>query len=331
MSRSSRRAISWIGTLAVLAAGGVGLAHLPGSGGTVDELRWLLAHSPRRPATLNQAFRVIYETNQRSSGAAAELLRMLLRDERLDVVDGALMVLARSWGYDVASDDADRGVFREWFNRASLDEKLAHIGAALGCCYLPLTEAQHTPSPEELVERVNGLLAPAATAWLAPDCNDVELSLTPEMQRWLVAGTIRQVPWQRPVAEMLTFRGWSTPSDMAQRLDFLDGVVGSGQTEQTWKPPVLAEAAAQQLWIDFDLLLLMLNDPHDQVRWGAGRILAVAGDARGLPAFCDWLQHNVRMSANADKLMTPLFGPDWRDLCASGSATRPSSPGDGGR
>ena len=42
-------------------------------------------------------------------------------------------------------------------------------------------------------------------------------------------------------------------------------------------------------------------------------------------------QHNPRLMPNADKLMKALFGPDWRDLCASGSSTSQSSTSDGGR
>jgi hypothetical protein len=83
--------------------------------------------------------------------------------------------------------------------------------------------------------------------------------------------------------------------------------------------------------IGFGALLDMLADPIAEVRWGAGRILAVAGDARGVPAFCDWLQHHPRMTANADKLMAALLGRDWRDLCESGSPTSQPSPGEGGR
>lgn len=85
----------------------------------------------------------------------------------------------------------------------------------------------------------------------------------------------------------------------------------------------------KQLWLSVDDLATMLSDPISEVRWGAGRILAVAGDERGLPALREWLKHNPRFTPLADKLMIDLYGPDLRSRSARGSATSQPGPRNG--
>ena len=95
--------------------------------------------------------------------------------------------------------------------------------------------------------------------------------------------------------------------------------------------PLSAQNVAAELVPTSEQLLALLGDTDPRVSWSAGRILAVSADACGVPAVCHWLQWNPQMTACADKLMTALFGPDWRDLGESGSSTRESGPSDGGR
>jgi hypothetical protein len=311
MSRSTRRAVSWIGTLAVLFACGVGLAHLPGSGGVADELRWLLAKDRVPSQQFNRAAGLIILAEKQKLGARAAVYKTLLWERDPRVVGGAITLLANDLGARRPPDSL-LALFTEWFLASTPEARLRYQPDLLACCehlllFRGLDRESGTPS--------------ASRPWPLPAAvGDY---------RWLVAGTLCRDDAGRSFADRVVFRERPELDCLRQRLHFLDA--DAPFLESRRFEALAAEALTAELRPTVEQIASMVTDADARVRWGAGRILAVAGDARGLPAFCDWLQHNARMSANADKLMTPLFGPDWRDLCASGSATRQSSPGDGRR
>ena len=311
MSRSLRRAVSWIGTLAVLAACGVGLAHLPGSGGIVDELRWLLGRGRAPSQSLNRATALILFAEKQRPGTRTALFKELLWERNPRIVRGTIGLLAGQLDIRKPPDDL-LALFTQWFLASTAEERLRYQPALLACCEHLLLfqgldlkpETRSTSQPWPL---------PAAVG----------------DYRWLVAGTLWRQHAGRAFADGVVFRKRADLDWLSLRLQFLDG--DAPFLENHRFPPLPADRLAATLRPSVEQVLAMVKDPDERVRWGAGRILAAAGDTRGLPALCDWVQHNPRLMPNADKLMKALFGPDWRDLCASGSSTSQSSTSDGGR
>lgn len=333
MSLTLRRSLSWVLTLASLASLGIGTTYLPGAGGVLAEFGWLLARDNSSPAQLNRAFSLLHFAEEDSPGARARLVSALVRNSDLRVVRGCLRCIAPQIPTPGAlSEDVSRAL-REWFRETNTTQKTALLPEAFSC-WLASTGGTQT-------------VTCGNAAFFTVPPQDAVPALDPDNRRWIVAATAVVHGWERWLVEQVVFPDESADPfavspfpvpcplyELAQRLRYIDGLstnaVIAKQADIGELPRIATGPLCQLLGIPTGELLSMLFDPIDQVRWGAGRILAVAGDARGLSAFCDWLQHNPRFTANANKLMTDLFGPDWRTHCASGSATSQPGQRDGG-
>lgn len=323
MSLTLRRGLSWALTLASLASLTVGITHLPGAGGAPGEIRWLLGRDGVPSRDVNRAVFLVRAAEENASKTPSQLLRSLLSDKDPRIVSGALAVIL-DWqrlGETRTLTEALDNPFGEWFRRATTAEKVAQLPRSLGCFLAVNDMFQYVQGSDPIPWN------PTDSRWRLPATDD--------NLRWLVAATLLRGELDRVDADVTAFSCYSPPScDIITRLRLLDGLPARKDPVDSQPvvryAPILPAAFREQLWMSVNDLVAMLSDPIDQVRWGAGRILAVAGDERGLPAFCDWLQHNPRFTSNANKLMTDLFGPDWRTHCASGS--RASQPGqrDGG-
>jgi hypothetical protein len=311
MSRSARRAISWVGTLAVLAGGAIGLAHLPGSGGVGDELRWLLGRDRVSPKQFNRATGLIVLAERQKAGARTALYRDLLRERDPRLVRNAITLLANEFGRGHVPDDL-AAMFTEWFLASTPEQRLRYQPALLACCEPLLLFRGIDP------ERGTG---PASQPWPLPAAvGDY---------RWLVAGTLWRQHAGRAFADRVVFRPNADLDWLSLRLQFLDG--DAPFLESRHFSPLSAGRLTATLRPGVGQVVAMLTDTNERVRWGAGRILAAAGDPRGLPALCDWVRHNPQLIPNTDRLMTALFGPNWRALGASSRPTSEPSPSDGRR
>jgi hypothetical protein len=300
MSRTARRCISWTGTLAIVAGVAIGARYLPGAGSVTDELRWLFGWPSH--ANLNRADALFELAEQQAPGSQTRILDALLGDSDpvvqqagLNLSTGALL---RALG--TSSRKSPRQAldpFLRWLARVPPEKRL-----------------QYDPYPLLIAE-------------LPPAQRVAAGLLTPGDLRWMIAGTReRSLDW-RERAEALVFRPGPVEPGVRRRLRMLDAL----QPIPDELMPLSSEDIAAELVPTREQLLALLADADTRVSSNAGRILAVSGDVRGIPAVCRWLQWNPRMTASAGKLMTALFGPDWRDLGESGSATREPGPGDGGR
>lgn len=316
MSRTHRRTISWLALATLLGAGAVGLTRLPGYGGVVAEVRWLLARGYTHPDHHLRAAGLIVVAKHESPESHGQIFRALLRDDDPCVVRAALRILEdhlRTLPY--ARQDLRRA-FRTWFREASIEEKICCGPGILTC--LMQAEWQVSGDWDFWAKLDDGAGLHALTL------------LRSEDHRWLVASTLQDIEPARIMAEGLLLGRYCCGPRVSLRLRRLDGLgdpVERLLPEATYRP-IGSEELGQQLQIDVDELVAMLNDPIDEVRWAAGRILTVCGDERGLAAFCEWLQTTRGLTREADKLMTDLFGPNWRDACESGGATRQSGASD---
>ncbi len=301
MSLATRRTISWVGTLTILAAAGGGVTRLPGSGGLASEMRWLFGWPSA--ANLNRAHVLFRLTEAQAPGSQNLILESLLGDDDLVAQHGGLALTVSALLRTKTSTPASvspravLGPFLHWL-----------------ACVRPEKRLDFDPYPLLIAE-------------LPPREREAVGLLTPADLRWMLARTgERGMDW-RARADVLVFRSAKTEPGIRQRLLMLDAL----QPIPESLAPLTAEEIAAELIPTREQLLMLLGDADPRVSWGAGRILAVSGDACGVPPVCHWLQWNPRMAPSADRLMTALFGPDWRDLGESGSPTREPGPGDGGR
>jgi hypothetical protein len=287
MSLTTKRTISWLGTLAVLAAFCVGIARLPASGGLVDELRWALGRARGSPASFDHAERLLFAVAHEGLGDPLKVLETLLADEDPFVVHGTLVHIADEFrvltgltqGFE---DEPPPAViaFRTWFDRTTPDERLA---------YLP-----------------NTLLAGAAL----PEGWQMSPVLTRDDGRWIVAAALERNPDWRTWADRLLFGRADALEDQRTRLLVLDRLEDCDPGPD-W-PGLQCRYPDEPYALHGDDVAAYISDPHEKARWAAGRILTVARDARGLPAFREWLTAHPRIPSDAEKMLTDLFGPDWR-------------------
>lgn len=112
MSRTLRRTLSWLFVLVLIVFAVMGWHHLPGSGGLVDELRWLLARDYVPTSYFNRAAALIHLAEYEQAGTRRRLFEALLSDEDQRVVHSALLLL--SDGLKSTRNDDLRTVFCEW-------------------------------------------------------------------------------------------------------------------------------------------------------------------------------------------------------------------------
>jgi hypothetical protein len=293
MSLTTRRTLSWLGTLAVLAACGVGVTRLPGAGGSglAGEVRYRITHGSHRPSGVDDASWLLFVADEQLPGTEVRVIKQLLYDPDERVVERALTVLTDRARFG----QANFYDFRAWFDSASLDQKMAHLHAALACC------AAHDIRPNQPYAFPELLLG---------------VPLDDDNQRWFIVATLSRGADEREVADRMIARDLRPDTEVCRRLRILDALrpsmVDAARTCNELIEPINPPELVRQLRIDGALLLSVLSDPNAKLRWAAGRILTVAGDARGLPAFREWLQAHPRIPLDAEKMLTDLFGPDWR-------------------
>ena len=285
MSLTMRRTVSWLGTLAVLAACAAGITHLPGWIGVPGEARWLLRHAEARPHNLDCVGTLLRPERWPNTEQRRQLVRGLLSDVDSRVVHGTLGVIATQMGVGAWARDglpggrADALEFVEWFRGAAAPAKLAQ---------LPYTLMIADPPPE-----VAGPL------------------LGDEDVAWRLVATLGRDPRWRPVAERLVFRHVFGEVSVCGRLALVDGLFVRKDTAPV--TPLNWRATCGELLLDCEHVLHQLDNSNECVRWAAGRILTVAGDPRGLPAFREWLKAHPRIPPDAEKILTDLFNPEWRN------------------
>ncbi|MBU0637984.1 MAG: hypothetical protein KKB50_03905 [Planctomycetes bacterium] len=301
MSLVLRRALSWLVTLAVAAALALSITRLPGAGGLEAELRWLFGRGDR--AALNEAAALLHVSEEQTPGTRLHILAALLRDPNDGVVRGTLTfvadLVAYRWGSSTHENDDARTVYREWLAGLSDQRRLELLGPLVNCI---------------------------AGYWEALEPGEWKH----ECRRWLVAATIAVDPrLQARACELLWAR--QAEVDVIDRLRTLDGQAPRWQQRgaRDSAPNEPGAWGALEL-LDVDEYVTLLTDPVPQVRWAAGRILAVCRDSRALPAVHEWLQNAPNVPAEARAVLDQVFGVDWRTPFESGRATSQSSRRNGG-
>ena len=304
MSRPARRTLSCLFVLAIIVIAVIGWTYLPGSGGVVEELRWLLARDSVPPQHFNRAAGLMLFAEKRTPGARCALFTELLRDKHSNVVPNTLTLLADQLRYLYGQRQSPLRVYKplwstfdQWFTSLDEDKRRAHRTGILGVLQILYNEHD----------------------FLEQD----------RYRRFLLCATLSRNPQDRNVGLYLLFGGPVSWWETGNRLAVLDGLrppVPNGNGDD-WKP----DPAQWPPWPDPRTPDgFYLDHPTNEVRWATGRILAVHRDKRGLPAVYEWLQHNPKACDSADKVLTELFGPDWRKPFESGSAASQPGAGDGG-
>ena len=319
MSLVLRRGISWVLTLGLLSSLAIGITHLPGSGGTLDEIRWLLRRDGVPSRDLNRASLLIRMLGREAAHTPGQVFQVLFSDKDPRIVHGAMRAFIDQRQFDLGGPCPKDmcTAYSNWFRRASVAEKTATLPQSFYICFV-------------LVNDIYSRTVDPVLPW-DPMSSNWPLPATGDDLRWIVAATLQRGERERHAVDLVVFRrDGLSPYDVVQRLRRLDGM----SPPINYSPPAVYSAVElkelrKQLWLSVDDLATMLSDPISEVRWGAGRILAVAGDERGLPALREWLKHNPRFTPLADKLMIDLYGPDWRSRSARGSATSQPGPRNG--
>ncbi|MBP7746510.1 MAG: hypothetical protein KA383_10275 [Phycisphaerae bacterium] len=299
MALTIRRLISWLGTLAVLGALAVGISRLPAQGGLVGELRWVFTQPIPAATKYSRTLELLWQAKQRAPDGPFNVMRVLLHDDDTRVVQCALVLVGDSIRSAAAfAVDWGARLFEEWFAHSTADQRFAHLPYTLLQCYWDAGSRMYAPHFAETSTRdevAAGQLAP----WRGAD--DV---------CWIVAGTLEKGPDWRPLADAGAFNDAAPTQHIRVRLLVLDALL---TRDTAFVPTPLDESTLQtELRPPLEQVLSLLTDLREKVRWAAGRILTVAGDRRGLPAFREWLKAHPNIPPGATQMLAELFGPDWR-------------------
>lgn len=299
MALTIRRLISWLGTLAVLIALAVGISRLPAQGGLVGELRWVFTRPSPAATKYSRALELLRQAKQRAPDGPFDVMRVLLQDDDPRVVQCALVLVGDSIRSAAAfAVNWGARLFEEWFTHSTADERFAHLPYTLLQCYWDAGSGMYAPHFAETPTR-DEVAAAQLVPWRGAD--DV---------CWIVAGTLEKGPDWRPLADAGAFNGVAPTQHIRVRLLVLDALL---TRDTAFVPTPLDEKTLRaELIPSLEQVLSLLTDSREKVRWAAGRILTVAGDRRGLPAFREWLAANPRIPPGAMQMLTELFGPDWR-------------------
>lgn len=290
-----QRIASWALTLAAFGGAAYGITHLPGAGGLVEELTCTLKH-PIRGAQAQNVFSVRLFEHPTTNVHLAKTIRTLLHDDDPRIVRGTLVALADHCRYQqmqgligtLAREEVDR-----WWHEAPVADRVAYL-----------------PASAQIWWQVSSPYGPTGSYTPHP--------VTAPDQRWFVAANLTSDPTARELIDRALFGEHANPPLRRALLLLYDAAAVP-------QPPTAAELRASTIppgVLDPDLLITMLDDEIPEVRMGAGRLLALTGDPRGIPAFCEWIDQNPRRAHIAEQLLTDLYGPDWRSHCESGSPTR---------
>jgi hypothetical protein len=288
---------------------------LPGAGGPAEEIRWLLACDYLTAGRSNQAAALLNLAEADSPGTRGAIFRQLLADADRRVVTHALLLAAGELRRSGPPVDVAKA-FAAWLSEATVADLVATLPHSLKCLALAVAADEGANERDD--------------AWSL-------LKPPGRHPRWFVAANLEQDDHTRLIADgwLLNALTLSESDDTepdhrwSTALERLRAIDGPGRTWASGRDaPLLPLDWAVRL--SPDDLAALLDDPIEQVRWGAGRILAAAGDARGLPVFREWLQSHPRRTADADAVMSGIYGPEWRELHARSSPTGQPGAGDGG-
>ncbi len=333
MSLRARRLVSWLGTLGVAGALASGVAHLPGTGGLTGEVRWLLGHRPQGPVrTSNPVLKLLMIREAAAHGIACPILATLLYDDDPHVVAGVLWL-----AHDLAMrprrafPDVNPWVpdFVRWFNSANVRTKESLQEALLPCLsrILLMAEFDAGSTSREALAALTGPIAAVRN-----------LNVTDDDLRWLIRASIAASRPAREPAFELVLRAESirTRDIVPNRAGFLDNsrfAPWHGAAGPAWSAECERNQAGAWSRIELacgDRLAALTRDADEQVRWAAGRLLAVCRDERGLPAMDEYFRSNPGRAGPAIELLSDLFGPDWRKPFESGGAASQRGAGNGG-
>ncbi|MGD8451128.1 MAG: hypothetical protein PVJ57_04865 [Phycisphaerae bacterium] len=269
----------------MLVAASVGWTRLPGVDGVRGELWWQLHRDKLGPSDWTQIGRLVHLTEFEVPGSRAPILKDLLSSGDFVVVDRTLQILSDLLVLRGADSPNLLALVDGWLQSASADDKLAHRRVLCEC----------------------GMRRAALNGWK----HDAQVPAVEDL-RWILVATMDPYSMHTMLARDLLPLEADAVRTLSPRQLFLDGVMpapaGLGIIMPGLPPAVpLGEPLTESL-------IALLADPVPEVRWAAGRLLAVAGDARGVPAVIEWLQHEPGRTAVAEKLFSYLYGPEWRDL-----------------
>jgi hypothetical protein len=296
MSRTLRRILSWVFVLTLVAAAAVGRHYLPGRG-VLGEIRWAFAHGATT-GQQNRAFGLVALLAEHDPAALGDTFATLLRESDPQIVGWSLSALDGRLTYFPSSRGVLDKTFLEWIESADDATKLAHLKSVVVCL---------------------------ETVFYFTD-----VRWTAEHRRWLALGAVDPDDFTRHLAA--TCIGFDAALALRDRL----GVLHAGNPRWKQEGPMTPDASKlPSAWAPLELpeheqVVELTRDSVNQVRWAAGQILAVCGDQRGLPALCEWLQTKPKGGAAAEKVLSELFGPDWRKPFESGRAASQPSTRDGG-
>ncbi|MFH1747673.1 MAG: hypothetical protein ABIG44_11585 [Planctomycetota bacterium] len=335
MSRMVRRTLSWVFVLAILVAALIGWNRVPGAGGALGELRWLLGKQPRTTQDYNRASTLLLLANNERMGCRLEIYRALVFDSDERVVDGVLVLLHDELGQAVAYcprdgygerfnpkwNDALR-ITTEWFDEASEETHFNHADRAIRLFVLAYRCARHWHrdfggDSRYLVWQVLATL---------PYPGDYDLFVATQSQ---LTSATENHPFNNLHGPR---RQWPPDAfSIRVRLRILDGRTIAGEEAHLPPKPRLHRVEIKDWWpIEIPghaELLTLIEHEHPAIRWAAGRIMAICYDKRGLPGVKEWLDTKPSQAKSAEKVLSEMYGPDWRELCESGGAA--SQPGGG--
>lgn len=309
-----RRILSWLSLAAVVALAWRGYAVVPGGAGAVDEVKWLLDSSRRNPDYNRAGNLVVYAAagnltitgcgnpappftllGVHGASAIAREFSPLFDDETVD--KPRLLIVLSDIALRLGGSSRERDAlpslfweFERWLTSRS-DSQLIGMRAEL-----------------------------LGVLWSFQDV--IASQPRARVIRWIIAGSLpqRRGPDWRVAIDLLT-QLRIIDIDVRYRLFQLDRQEDlDRRSPHSVDPPRSWDVRVLQ---SNERLAEMLNDPVDRIRWGAGRILAVCRDERGLPAVAEWLDRDANAPASAVELMSELFGADWRQRMI----TRPTMRG----
>lgn len=296
MTHVRRRIVSWVAAAAIVTASIAAWPLVPGANGPVGELQWILTHANFNQRGHRSAASVLLTLEHADPQRAARVLEALLLGDNPRVARHALTLLADRLEADRMARHVTRAiwqpVFVAWLEQAAPSFKFEQRAAAL--------RAVFSLYPDDVTD-----------AWTA-------LPLTQRDARWIVAGMLDRSLHVGLTAIDLVFRETESQNPLRERFLYAGQVRTRLPADATVEQ--LPTAALMRDWSRYvslaqGTLVDLLDDEAPRVRWAAGRILAVAGDARGLPAFGEWLRReHRRRNRPADLLMTALHGAEWRTL-----------------
>ncbi len=313
VKRSAARILLGLLTLFVVLSGIVVLRLLPGRGGGLSDLRWRITHARNVADACEEMFDWLM-ASEISDSEQARILNCFVQDDDPRLVAAGLEMLADGFGgCALVADSVPRlAIFTDWFNSASMEEKMQHRTAAVRC-YTWVT--QHGP-----VRDPNNAAPPVADWPIPPDY---------DCWRWLVSATLERRWTTRVRVDQLVYRERPNWPAVRTRLDVLNELSWTDAARMPAPHPLSPTEIDQAVRPGRARLVRMLSDELADVRMAAGRILALAGDPVGVPALVEWMEREPRSAPLADEFMTRILGPDWRMACESGSATSQPGAGDG--